>query len=240
MKWWKKCQEPGEHVVSKRVSCFPLLPSTLRGCSPPRSEFSGQSALMSNTLDNRKARLSPTHHPRRTHRLAQVSRCVSSLFSGPYLYFTWCQRHRFPLEQNPMTGIINDSANLTRFSGSVQFSSVAQSCPALCNPMNRCTPGLPVHHQLPEFTQTHVHQVEHVKLIESILLTVHPLLHGPFSLQLQKPVIPSWALSDLLKAVAKVHWHVDREKHWKILFWVWFLQMSPGAAMEARPTLSAA
>ena len=40
-----------------------------------------------------------------------------------------------------------------------QFSSVAQSCPTLCKPMNRSTPGLPVHHQLPEFTQTHVHQV---------------------------------------------------------------------------------
>ena len=36
------------------------------------------------------------------------------------------------------------------------FSSVAQSCPTLCNPMNRSTPGLPVHHQLPEFTQTHL------------------------------------------------------------------------------------
>ena len=42
---------------------------------------------------------------------------------------------------------------------SVQFSSVIQSCPTLCNPMNHSTPGLPVHHQLPEFTQTHVHQV---------------------------------------------------------------------------------
>ena len=42
---------------------------------------------------------------------------------------------------------------------SVQFSSVAQSCPTLCNPINRSTPGLPVHHQLPEFTQTHVHRV---------------------------------------------------------------------------------
>ena len=38
-------------------------------------------------------------------------------------------------------------------------SSVAQSCPTLCDPMNCSTPGLPVHHQLPEFTQTHVHQV---------------------------------------------------------------------------------
>ena len=42
---------------------------------------------------------------------------------------------------------------------SVQFSSVAHSCPTLCDPMNRSTPGLPVHHQLPEFTQTHVHRV---------------------------------------------------------------------------------
>ena len=39
----------------------------------------------------------------------------------------------------------------------VQFSSVAQSCPTLCDPMNRSTPGLPVHHQLLEFTQTHIH-----------------------------------------------------------------------------------
>ena len=40
-----------------------------------------------------------------------------------------------------------------------QFSSVAQSCPTLYNPMNCSTPGLPVHHQLPEFAQTHVHRV---------------------------------------------------------------------------------
>ena len=39
------------------------------------------------------------------------------------------------------------------------FSSVAQSCPTLCDPMNRSMSGLPVHHQLPEFTQTHVHRV---------------------------------------------------------------------------------
>ena len=40
-----------------------------------------------------------------------------------------------------------------------QIRSVAQSCPTLCDPMNCSTPGLPVHHQLPEFTQTHVHRV---------------------------------------------------------------------------------
>ena len=42
---------------------------------------------------------------------------------------------------------------------SVQFSSVAQSCPTLCDPMNRSTPGLPVHHELPVFTQSRVHWV---------------------------------------------------------------------------------
>ena len=40
-----------------------------------------------------------------------------------------------------------------------QFDSVAQSCPTLCDPMDCSTPGFPVHHQLPELTQTHVHQV---------------------------------------------------------------------------------
>ena len=40
-----------------------------------------------------------------------------------------------------------------------QIRSVAQLCPTLCDPMNRSTPGLPVHHQLPEFTETHVHRV---------------------------------------------------------------------------------
>ena len=45
------------------------------------------------------------------------------------------------------------------FGCSVQFSSVAQSCPTICDSMDCSTPGLPVHHQLPESTQTHVHRV---------------------------------------------------------------------------------
>ena len=49
--------------------------------------------------------------------------------------------------------------NEYRLHTSVQFCSVAQSCPILCDPMNRSTPGLPVHHQPPGFTQTHVHRV---------------------------------------------------------------------------------
>ena len=56
------------------------------------------------------------------------------------------------------------------FDYSVQFSSVAQSCPTLCDPMNRSTPGLPVHRQLLEFTQTHVHRVR------DAIQPSHPLL----------------------------------------------------------------
>ena len=41
-----------------------------------------------------------------------------------------------------------------------QFSSVAQLCPTLCDPMNRSMPGLPVYHQLPEYTQPHAHRVD--------------------------------------------------------------------------------
>ena len=48
---------------------------------------------------------------------------------------------------------------IKRSTSSVQFSSAAQSCPTLRDPMNHSTPGLPVHHQLPEFTQTHIHRV---------------------------------------------------------------------------------
>ena len=60
-------------------------------------------------------------------------------------------------ERNPITwreGVLG-----VRFFSSLQFSSVFQSCPTLCDPMNCSMPGLPVQHQLLEFTQTHVHQV---------------------------------------------------------------------------------
>ena len=63
----------------------------------------------------------------------------------------------------------------------VQFSSVAQLCPTLYDPMNHRTPGLPVHHQLPEFTQTHVHGVGDA--IHHLILC-HPLLLLP-------PIFPS-------------------------------------------------
>ena len=63
---------------------------------------------------------------------------------------------------------------ISRRLNSVQFSSVAQSCPTLCDPMNRSMPGLPVHDQLPESTQAHFHQVgdasNHLILCRPLLL----------------------------------------------------------------------
>ena len=61
----------------------------------------------------------------------------------------------------------------------VQFSSVAQSCPTLCDPMNRSTPALPVHHQLPEFTQTHVHWTSDAMQPSHPLLSPSPPAPNP-------------------------------------------------------------
>ena len=70
------------------------------------------------------------------------------------------------------------------------FSSAAQSCPTLCDPMNRSTPGLPVHHQLPEFTQTHVHRVS------DAIQPSHPVV--PFSSCPQSlPASESFPMSQL-------------------------------------------
>ena len=55
--------------------------------------------------------------------------------------------------------VVNSICKESHFQIRSQFSSVAQSCPTLCDPMNCSRPGLPAHHQLPEFTQTHLHRV---------------------------------------------------------------------------------
>ena len=67
--------------------------------------------------------------------------------------------------------------------GKGQFSSVAQSCPTLCDPMSRSTPGLPVHHQLPEVTQTHVHRVRDAIRPSHPLSSPSPPAPNPSQLQ---------------------------------------------------------
>ena len=82
---------------------------------------------------------------------------------------------------------------------SVQFSSVAQSCPTLCNPMNHNTPGLPVHHQLLEFTQTHVHWVGDAIQPSHPLSTPSPALNLSQHQGLFKWVSPSHQVAKLLE-----------------------------------------
>ena len=77
-------------------------------------------------------------------------------------------------------GVPKNLTRLTAYALGPPFSSVAQSCPTLCDPMNRSTPGLPVHHQLLEFTQTHVHWVG------DAIQPSHPLLF---------PAPPAFSLS---------------------------------------------
>ena len=81
---------------------------------------------------------------------------------------TACQvfpKFDFLTVQTPLYTYLEEQYTTTQFfnqikmTTSVQFSSVAQSCLTLCNPMDCSTPGFPVHHQLSEFTQTHVHWV---------------------------------------------------------------------------------
>ena len=71
---------------------------------------------------------------------------------------------------------LQESLSNTGLSKLIQFSSAAQSCPTLCDPMDRSTPGLLGHHQLPKFTQTHVHRVMRPS---SHLILCRPLLPLP-------------------------------------------------------------
>jgi len=92
------------------------------------------------------------------HKKQEDSSAVSRPFFSPYYSHLW---HRLTRES---------SKQCMLFKNRVQFSSVAQSCPTLCNHMNHSTPGLPVHDQLPEFTQTHIHRVS------DAIQPSHPLL----------------------------------------------------------------
>ena len=86
---------------------------------------------------------------------------------------------------------------------SVQFSSVAQSCPTLCDPMNGSTPGLPVHHQPPEFTQTHIHRVGDATQLSHPLSSPSPPVPNPS----QNQSLFQWVNSS--HEVAKVGWSLE-------------------------------
>ena len=84
-----------------------------------------------------------------------------------------------PFENEEVINCKKQSKTKQDWTPSVQFSSVAQSCPTLCDPMNRSTPGLAVHHHLPEFTQTHVHRVSDAIQPSHPLSSPSPLAPNP-------------------------------------------------------------
>ena len=89
--------------------------------------------------------------------------------------------------------------------GHHQIRSVAQSCPTLCDPMNRSTPGLPVHYQLPEFTQTHVHRVSdaiHHTAAAAKSLQSCPTLCNPIDSSPPGPTVPGILQARTLEWVA--------------------------------------
>ena len=99
-----------------------------------------------------------------------------------------------PFKAGPLQGIRSPEDAVII---SVQFSSVTQLCPTLCDPMDCSRPGLPVHHQLPEFTQTHVHRVS------DAIQPSHPLSSpSPPTFNLSQHRLFKWVSS--LQQVARV------------------------------------
>ena len=86
---------------------------------------------------------------------AQLGDCTTTAIMSQVLHIHYLTKY----PQIYKVHNINPMYHLQIKAQLVQFSSVAQSCLTLCNPINQSTPVLPVHHQLPEFTQTHVHRV---------------------------------------------------------------------------------
>ena len=114
---------------------------------------------------------------------------------------------------------------------SLQFNSVAQSCPTLCDPMDCSMPGLPVHQQLPEFTQTHVHW------LGDAIQPSHPLSSPSHSLNLsQHHGFFKWVSS--LHQVAKVlEFHLQMNiQDWFPLGWTVWVSFWPRDSQESSPT----
>ena len=120
---------------------------------------------------------------------------------------------------------------------SFQFSSVAQLCPTLCDPMDCSMPGLPVHHQLPEFTQTHIHQVSDAIQPSHPLSSPSPLAPNPS----QHQSLFQWVTS--LHQVAKVLEFQLQHQSFQWLFrtdflyhWLVWCPCSPKDSQESSPS----
>ena len=117
------------------------------------------------------------------------------------------------MRENTLVHSFQSLKGLSEILRTVQFNSVTQLCPTLCDPMNRSTPGLPVHHQFPEFTQTHVHQVS------DVIQPSHPLP----PLLLLPPIPPSIRVFSSESAL-RMRW----PKYWSFSFSIISSKEIPG------------
>ena len=137
-----------------------------------------------NVLQRKNDRIQLLHESLIHNRLCFSQGRYRIYFSSVTLLFIKYQYRRGPIYLDSHTW--NDIAKYLSFRNLIrtgfqkfQFSSVAQSCPTLCDPMNRSTPGLPVHHHLPEFTQTHVGRVDDAIQPSHPLSSPFPLVPNP-------------------------------------------------------------
>ena len=101
-----------------------------------------------------------TEAPFTIAKMWKLPKCPSTDEWIKKMWYTYTMEYSSSIRKNeimPFTATRMDLGSVIVSEVSVQFSSVAQACPTLCDPMDCSTPGLPVHHQLPEFTQSHVH-----------------------------------------------------------------------------------
>ena len=126
---------------------------------------------------------------------------------------------------------------MTLFLLKIQFNSVAQSCPTLCNPINRSTPGLPVHHQLPEFTQTHVHPLGDAIQPSHPLSSPSPPTFNPSQHQGLFPMsqLFTWGGQSIrVSALASVS--PMNTQDWSPLGWTGWISLQSKDSWESSPT----
>ena len=119
---------------------------------------------------------------------------------------------------------------------SVQFSSVAQSCPTVCDPMNCSTPGLPVHHQLPEFTQTHVHRVSDAIQPSHPLSSPSPAPNPCQHQSLFQWVSSSHEVGQSTGVSALASFLPKKSQGWSPSEWTGWIPCSPRDSQESSPT----
>ena len=133
----------------------------------------------------------------------------------PDFLITIIIRWKYDYSLDMLLNVACNSENFISFS--VQFSSVSQSCPTLCDSMDWSTPGFPVHHQLPEFTQTHA------PWVGDMIQPTHPLLSpslSTFNLS-QHQGLFKWVMQQLAKVLVSASVSVPpmNIQHWFPLVW---------------------